>query len=199
MGRDDAAVAQPAFTLDCDECGFVYDEAEHRDAAAAIVEGTSAIATMVRALDPQVAARRPQPAVWSPVEYACHVRDVLLVQRERVLEARRSPKTPQPTPMGRDERVAHAGYADQRPEDAARQLVDAASMFALALHHLDDDGGDDWDRSLIYNHPSPWERSLRWVAVHTVHEVRHHRRDVERQLTPPGGPGGSAGSRGSSA
>src|SRR5438445_802990 len=33
-----------------------------------------------------------------------------------------------------------------------------------------------------YDPPKPLERSLRWVAVHTVHEVRHHLLDVRRQL-----------------
>ena len=173
---------RPAFTMDCAECGFVYDEGEHRAAAGAIVEGAGAIAASVRSLSTDVARRRPEPGTWSPVEYACHVRDVLLVQRERVLEARRSATTPQPAPMGRDERVAHAGYGDQDPEDAARQLLDAAAMFALVLERLDDDPSA-WDRSLIYNYPERWERSLRWVAVHTVHEVRHHRQDVDRQVT----------------
>lgn len=175
---------RPAFTVDCDECGFVYDDSEHVDAAAAIVDGAGAIAATVRSLPADAAARRPESATWSPVEYACHVRDVLLVQRERVLEARRSATTPHPAPMGRDERVEHAGYADQGPEDAARQLVDAAAMFALALDRLDDDPSA-WDKSLIYNYPEPWERSLRWVAVHTVHEVQHHRQDVERQMGDP--------------
>jgi hypothetical protein len=30
----------------------------------------------------------------------------------------------------------------------------------------------------MYNYPNPAERSLRWVAVHTAHEVRHHLLDI---------------------
>ncbi|MBV9144170.1 MAG: DinB family protein [Pseudonocardiales bacterium] len=81
--------------------------------------------------------------------------------------------------MGRDERVDHDGYAEQDPHDIARQLTDAAQMFAHVLDRL---GRDEWDRSVIYNYPQRAERSLRWVAVHTVHEVRHHLLDVRRQL-----------------
>lgn len=40
----------------------------------------------------------------------------------------------------------------------------------------------DWTRVLVYNYPTPTEVSLRWVAVHTVHEVRHHLGDMRRQL-----------------
>jgi hypothetical protein len=43
--------------------------------------------------------------------------------------------------------------------------------------------GDDWERTVAYNYPAPAARSLRWVAVHTVHEMRHHLLDVRRQLT----------------
>ena len=116
--------------------------------------------------------------VWSPLEYGCHVRDVLMVQRERVLAARRM-DCPSFHPMGRDERAAHDGYAEQDPLAVARQLTDAAQLFANDLSRL---GPADWDRSVMYNYPTLFERSLRWVAVHTVHEVRHHLGDVRRQL-----------------
>ena len=116
--------------------------------------------------------------MWSPLEYACHVRDMLLVQRERVLAARRLDR-PVSTPMGRDERVEHDGYAEQNPADVARQLGDAAAMFANVLDRL---GPDDWDRTTTYTYPQQADRSLRWVAVHSVHEMRHHLLDARRQL-----------------
>ncbi|MFI9405321.1 DinB family protein [Nocardia sp. NPDC052316] len=122
--------------------------------------------------------RRPEPDTWSPLEYACHMRDVLLVQRERALAARRG-TTPDATPMGRDERVEHDGYADQKPSDVGRQLRDAAQLFANVLERL---SGDDWERTLIYSYPEPQERSLRWLALHTLHELRHHLLDMHRQL-----------------
>ncbi|WP_378743320.1 DinB family protein [Nocardia brasiliensis] len=122
--------------------------------------------------------RRPRAEVWSPLEYACHMRDVLLVQRERALAARRM-TTPEATPMGRDERVEHDGYADQRPADVGRQIRDAAQLFANVLERL---SGDDWERTLIFPYPEPREQSLRWLAVHTLHELRHHLLDMHRQL-----------------
>lgn len=160
----------------CDECGFTYDLATDGDAGAAIVAGAGEMATLMDAGGDRVAGRQ-QPDVWSPLEYACHVRDVLLVQRERVLQARRDDR-PAFAPMGRDERVEHDGYADQDPAAVARQLRDAAALFANVLDRL----GPDRDRTVVYNYPQPTERSLRWVAVHTVHEVQHHLLDIRRQL-----------------
>jgi hypothetical protein len=160
----------------CDECGFDYDLATAADAGGAIVAGADEMATVLSDAADGAAGRR-RPDTWSPLEYGCHVRDVLLVQRERVLLARREDR-PSFAPMGRDERVDHDGYADQAPTAVARQLREAAALFANVLDRL----GPDWDRTVIYNYPEPLERSLRWVGVHTVHEVHHHLLDVRRQL-----------------
>jgi hypothetical protein len=169
---------RPVFTQDCVECGFVYDEREAHRAAAAILTGGRAVARLLTDAGPS-ARTRPAPTTWSALEYGCHVRDVLLVQRERVLLVRRSAGPPTPAPMGRDERAEHDGYAGQNPDDVARQLQDAALLLGNVLDRLDE---SSWARTIIYNFPTPWERSLRWVAVHTVHEVQHHLQDVQRGL-----------------
>jgi DinB superfamily len=161
----------------CAECGFVYELARANAAGAAIVKSSAEMGRLVT--DPNAEVRsRPEPATWSPLEYACHVRDVLIVQRERVLLARRR-RVPTLEPMGRDERVDHDGYAEQVPEEVARQLADAAQLFANVLARLE---ADDWQRTVIYNYPTPTERALAWVAVHTLHELEHHTLDIRRQL-----------------
>ncbi len=160
----------------CDECGFTYDESQALGAGAGIINEAGLIAATLQAGHDDIATRHA-PGTWSPLEYACHLRDVLLVQRERVLQARRVDR-PQCSPMGRDERVIHDAYAEQDPLAVARQLADAALMFVHVLDRL----GDDWDRTLIYTYPAPAERSLRWVAVHTLHEAAHHSQDIRRQL-----------------
>jgi hypothetical protein len=81
--------------------------------------------------------------------------------------------------MGRDERVDHDGYSRQRPADVARQLADAALLFENVLSRL---GNADWERTVMYNYLKLSERSLRWVAMHTLHEVSHHLGDVRRQM-----------------
>ncbi len=160
----------------CQECGFTYVLDDADVSASAIVDGASELATLL-VLRSEVRRRR-DPHVWSPLEYGCHVRDVLLVQRERVLEARRT-DGPSFSPMGRDERVEHDGYATQDPRDVARQLTDAAQLFGNVLSRLH---GDEWERTVHYNYPAAAERTLRWVAVHSLHEVRHHLLDVQRQV-----------------
>jgi len=162
----------------CEECGFEYDLTQAPTAGTAVVQGASEVAAALRDEVSDLRTRR-QPDTWSPLEYGCHLRDVLLVQRERVLAARRTDR-PSFEPMGRDERVEHDGYAGQDPVDVVRQLTDAAGLFANVLFRL---RPEEWERTVTYSYPNTAERSLRWVAVHTVHEVRHHLLDVLRQLS----------------
>jgi hypothetical protein len=161
----------------CLECGFEYRLDEAQSAGTAIMNGAVELASLVSDDRAEVLARR-EPQTWSPLEYACHVRDVLIVQRERVLMARRQER-PSFDPMGRDERVDHDGYSRQRPADVARQLADAALLFENVLSRL---GNADWERTVMYNYLKLSERSLRWVAMHTLHEVSHHLGDVRRQM-----------------
>jgi len=162
----------------CAECGYHYDDDTARHAARAIRDGTAEVVAIIEDPSHELRTRR-QPQTWSPLEYACHLRDMLLVQRERILTARRTHR-PVATPMGRDDRVDHDGYAEQEPADVARQLVDAALMFGNVLNRLDD---ADWARVLVYPYPEPGaERTLRWVALHSLHEIRHHLLDIRRQV-----------------
>jgi len=161
----------------CDQCGFTYDENTATTAASAIRAGTAQLTAILKD-GPAELRTRCEPARWSPLEYACHVRDMLLVQRERLLAARRAGR-PECEPMGRDERVELDGYAGQDPADVARQLRDAARLFANDLDRL---SATDWDRTVIYTYPHRAERSLRWLAIHTMHEVRHHLLDVRQQI-----------------
>jgi len=161
----------------CARCGFDYQLAAAEDASTGISAGAEQLADVLTRTDLDLRTRRA-PDLWSPLEYGCHVRDVLLVQRERVLAARRTDK-PTFEPMGRDERVEHDGYAGQDPAAVARQLRDAAAMFVNDLARLQP---DEWERTLMYSYPVEMERSLRWVAEHTEHEVQHHLLDVREQL-----------------
>lgn len=158
----------------CGGCGFLYDEAAAAVAPDRILEAVDDLAPL---LSGPGLARRPAPDTWSRLEYGCHLRDVLLVQRERVLLARRV-ECPELVPMGRDERVEHDGYRDQDPVDVRRQLRDAASLLAGCLRRLDAGG---WHRTVVYNWPVRAERTLAWLAINALHEVLHHGDDIRSQ------------------
>jgi hypothetical protein len=162
----------------CTQCRFDDELVNGKDFARLAAPFIDSYVALLRSTDPERLQLRPSPHVWSPLEYACHVRDLLLVQRERVLAARRRDR-PVAEPMGRNERVEHDVYNNQRPDDVARQLTDATLLLSNALIRL---SPADWERTVIYTYPERAERSLRWVAAHTVHELRHHLLDIRQQL-----------------
>jgi hypothetical protein len=61
-------------------CGFEYDLGKAQLASAAIVQGSEDFVSILNDGAADLTARR-EPQTWSPLEYGCHVRDALLVQR----------------------------------------------------------------------------------------------------------------------
>lgn len=117
--------------------------------------------------------------MWSALEYACHVRDVLLAQRERLFLALVE-DCPSFAPIYREQRVSLAHYQEASPESVSAQLGMAAELTAAAFGGIDEAG---WRRECIYNFPEPARRSVAWLAAHTLHEGEHHLGDIDRVLT----------------
>jgi hypothetical protein len=161
----------------CLECGFVY-ALGRADVLAWLRSDANAFLETFATFDGDAARTRPAPDVWSPLEYACHVRDVLRVQAARVEQAQREDE-PAFTPMGRDQRVVDDRYNEQDPKQVAAELRAAADDFITLLERLDDAG---WKRAGIYNYPEPALRDVNWIAAHTVHELFHHRRDLTARM-----------------
>ena len=121
---------------------------------------------------------RPGPKTWSALEYACHLRDVFLTQRERVYLALVE-DCPSFAPMHREERAILARYAGEEPDDVGPELKMAAELLARAFEGLDQ---AQWQRRCIYNFPEARERTVLWLGRHAVHEGEHHLRDVDAAL-----------------
>jgi len=112
------------------------------------------------------------------LEYACHVRDVLLVQRERVLLALVGDRPSFPR-MYRDERALLARYQQEPIDDVLRELGMAANLAARLFEGL---SPEQLDRPCIYNFPAPAERDVAWLGRHTLHETKHHLGDIRSEL-----------------
>ena len=97
------------------------------------------------------------------------------MQTERVELAQRE-VDPVFVPMGRDERVVDDRYNEQDPRGRRRASCSrAAETLASLLEGLDDAG---WRRTGVYNYPEPALRTVEWIAIHTNHELLHHRGDI---------------------
>jgi hypothetical protein len=164
----------------CDECGFDYDSLATGEIGSTIRSAAEQVAAeILRPIASPIIRTRPAPEVWSALEYACHVRDVLLVQRERVLLALVEDR-PSFARMYRDERVILAGYADERPADVADHLAMAAALLGGAFDGLT---AQQLARPCIYNYPAATERNVAWLGRHSAHEATHHLGDVRSVLT----------------
>ena len=86
---------------------------------------------------------RPEPDQWSALEYACHVRDVLDLNVERVQRraGRRRPRVRRPS--DRDAAVTERDYNGQDPSAVADEIDANAAALGAALAPVPDDA---WDR-----------------------------------------------------
>jgi hypothetical protein len=155
------------------QCGFSYAMGRS-EITPWLRSDTRAFLEKFGRVDPSTVRTRPEPIVWSPLEYACHVRDVLRVQTDRVDLAQRELE-PTFVPMRRDERVVEDRYNEQDPAAVASEIAQAADAFVSALEGLDENG---WMRTGVYNYPQPSLRTVEWIAIHTDHELLHHRGDI---------------------
>lgn len=157
----------------CAECGYDYRSLAPDEAPAALRRHAAACAASVREGRP---IETLPEGTWSALEYAGHVRDVLLVARERTLNTRRENGALVVT-MAPNERVAWGEYDGLTALRASGEITQVAEWLAQTLERL---SGDDWRRTLLYNYPEPQLRPLSWLAAHIVHELVHHRLDIER-------------------
>lgn len=171
----------------CAECGFTYAALPRERIADALRSLATQYSARLLGTGPDALRRRPGPEVWSPLEYSAHVRDVLLVQRQRVLRALLH-DAPTYEPMRRDERVVEQRDNEADPEVVARQVVTSADQLAELLEGLD---ACEWERIGVYPWPERTVRDVEWIGRHTVHEQVHHLFDVARSLqAQPGTPSG---------
>lgn len=185
----------------CDECGFRYDGVDRTSVPGTLRHACPGYLDLLSGTPGDVLRARPRPATWSALEYACHYRDVLRTQRDRVTLALGGGH-PVYESMRRDERVVEDHYAAQDPATVGRELAGATEALAALLDGLDDRG---WARTGTYLWPVRAERTVEWIGRHTVHEGVHHLLDARRSIEavrrrhgrpPPGRrPPGQAGGR----
>lgn len=170
-------VVMPAPTS-CTACDFSWDEiTRHNFAARLSVENEALVAALSSA--GARATRRPSPARWSVLEYAAHVRDVLISIRERVILAVVLER-PTGVAMYRDERVDAGLYRNDTSGDVAEELQVLARLVIATVSSL---GDGVQDRTLVFSPQSPHEVTIGWAIAQLVHEVRHHLMDVRENLT----------------
>jgi hypothetical protein len=115
---------------------------------------------------------RPSPTVWSPLEYACHVRDVFRVFTGRV---RLMLTEDEPTfeNWDQDETAVAERYGEQDPARVAEELTVASEEVASAFASVPDDA---WGRTGLRSNGSQF--TVESLGRYFVHDVVHHLHDV---------------------
>jgi hypothetical protein len=123
---------------------------------------------------PAVTAR-PQPDIWSPLEYGAHVRDVY-----RLFDGRLAQMLNEDTPTfanwDQDETAIKERYGEQDPEVVADELEDAAQRFVARMSSLEP---DQYSRRGIRSDGA--EFTVTTFIQYFLHDVIHHLWDVTGQ------------------
>jgi hypothetical protein len=153
----------------CPDCGFDPRAVEH----AQIPALTRGYAEVLRAaaLRPD-AATRPAPATWSPLEYACHVRDVCSLFAHR-LHRMLTEDDPLFDNWDQDVTALENRYWTQPPAEVAQQLDEQAATIAEAFAAV---RADQWQRPGRRSNGSLF--TVDTFARYFLHDLAHHSWDV---------------------
>ena len=160
----------------CEECGFDWDGDESRLGTFAD-RYNKPLTRFLPNEDPDVVLRtRPEPAVWSALEYTAHVRDVFAFYRDRISRALTEDR-PQYVALDPDAVCIERAYNAEDPADTARSLAEAERELVAVLDGLSD---EQWDRVGIGVDGD--DRTVRVLARRAAHEASHHMLDIGRVL-----------------
>ncbi|NHA68580.1 DinB family protein [Phycicoccus flavus] len=153
----------------CPDCGFEAGTVPADDLAGLIVALTAPWAGVLAG---DGAARRPDAATWSPLEYGCHVRDVCRLFDERtrlVLEE----DDPTFANWDQDETAVAQGYGEQDPAVVAHEVDAAADAWSRTVADVPDDA---WERPATRSNGSRFD--LLGLVRYGLHDLAHHLQDV---------------------
>ncbi|SEQ88385.1 DinB superfamily protein [Streptomyces radiopugnans] len=176
--RDARAVIEPdtknwTWVLErpCPECGFDSRQVGGEDVPALLRENTAAWRPVLERADVR---ERPAPDVWSPLEYACHVRDAFRIfdGRLRLMLAEDSPSFPD---WDQDATAVAERYGEQDPHRVADELEEAGETLAARFAAV---SGAQWERTGDRSDGSRF--TVESIARYFVHDPVHHLHDVER-------------------
>lgn len=163
----------------CPDCGADASAIPDDQLGATLLREVATWGRVMAAADPHGVRVRPAPDVWSALEYACHVRDLLPVMGERIgrMLAEDDPA------LGWWDHEAAAiedRYNDQVPVLVIEAMTANARSFAARLAGV---AAAEWERAAERR---PGERfTVRGIARFVLHEVIHHRDDASHSLGAP--------------
>ncbi|QIX26991.1 methyltransferase domain-containing protein [Nocardioides sp. JQ2195] len=155
----------------CAACGFRSGAVARERVGAAIRSNAAAWRSVLSGPAEQV-RNRPADDVWSPLEYACHVRDVHLVFAQR-LQLMLDQDDPELAGWDQDAAAVAGEYADRDPATVLDELVAAAASVGALFDAVED---DQWQRTGRRSDGSAF--TVGTLGQYQLHDVVHHLHDV---------------------
>ena len=159
----------------CADCGFEasrFDVAQTGPAIRDIGQRWQGVLSR-----PDVATR-PRSDVWSPLEYGCHVRDVLRIFDVR-LGLMIAENGPHFANWDQDATAVEDRYDLQEPATVSAELLAAANALA---DHFDAISADQWSRRGFRSDGT--EFTVDSLARYFMHDPVHHLWDVQEAESP---------------
>ncbi len=153
----------------CPECGLTASDVVPTEIGAQVRADLPRWAAVLARADVR---DRPSPGVWSPLEYACHVRDVYVLFAERV-ELMLDQDDPLFANWDQDKTAIEHDYASQDPEDVSEELTAAGDVVARVFDNVAD---DSWDRTGRRSDGSTF--TVATLGQYFLHDIVHHLHDV---------------------
>jgi hypothetical protein len=156
----------------CADCGFESGSVPVSGLGDAIRANAAAWLPVLERGD---ATSRPGPTVWSPTEYACHVRDVHRLFGERVAQmvATAPGEDAAFADWDQDETAVAERYDLQRPGDVGPALEAAAAEVAATYDAVP---AEAWERTGVRSNGSRF--TVATLGQYHLHDVVHHLWDV---------------------
>lgn len=155
----------------CPDCGFDSATVAVADIGATIRADAEAWRTVLARPVAELRTR-PREDTWSPVEYACHVRDVHRVFAER-LRLMLDHDDPEFASWDQDQAAVVGEYAAAAPADVLPALVAAADEVAELYDGVP---GDAWERTGRRGNGSAF--TIASLGRYHLHDLAHHLVDV---------------------
>jgi hypothetical protein len=157
----------------CPECGFDAGSVPPTQVADRLRRNADAWVPVIGRPD---AGSRPSPGVWSPLEYACHVRDVHRVFAGRV-RLMLDVDDPRFDNWDQDVAAVAGRYGEQQPAAVGEELVASAGEAAAAYDAV---AGAGWERPGGRSNGSIF--TIASLARYHLHDVEHHLADVGAEV-----------------
>jgi hypothetical protein len=157
----------------CEDCGFDASSFHATGAGAALRDQ---VVRWVDVLGRSGVNVRPSPGVWSPLEYACHVRDVFRKFDER-LALMLNEIDPAFENWDQDATAIKDRYDRQNAVDVANELREAGILLA---DRFDSVTGEQWSRTGFRSDGSAF--TVESIAKYLMHDPVHHLWDVGAEV-----------------